>query len=758
MKIFVRVMEIVILVVAFSGLVSYKTNHCSYRFEEDDFTYFDNNEMAVEDIWIKRGSYDIYINCLSSETGGSFSVFSKSLYGINLRASAVALPTDSTESVLHMEAGRGCKDMRLVANPPQSGEFTVYDVNVVPTKDYAVRHMVIAVLLCLVLEMLILLSRKPENVRRNLFLIAVLSLAASYPLFIDYLTGAHDISFHLARIEGISLELKNGVFPVKMQSFWGNGYGYPVGVFYPDLFLYFPAVLRLLGFSVQAAYKIYVFAVNLGTAVISFYSFKKIFKSEKVGMVGAWVYTLALYRLIDVYTRASVGEYTAIAFFPMILCGFYILLTYTGEQRKEYAKGIFYVSIGLCGVIFSHVLSIEMMIMFVVAALLVCVKRAISKRNLVSLVMALVTTICLSLWFVVPFLDYYSQTLKLKAADWSGAPTFGVSEYGTSLIQLFSVFGFSVGGCYQSAAGITGEVSIGIGLIFVLALLVFIYLALFVPNVRQNKFYKTTCFATVCAGLCLYMSTVYFPWTAVSDFCPILEKVITPIQFPWRFLGFATVFLTVTVCFDFCILVEHKNNKFFAVIPVAAAVGLISVLGFFSDFMRNSEGVHIYDTCDVASNAFYSEEYLLEGTKTSQMVPYRVTLYSEAPDEDGCMEKKTLDSRAIEESDILSEYTKKGTEVSFRVNTSEKTGIELPLNYYRYYKCFDTNNNHYAVKPGINNCVSIELPENLDSKVYVKFKEPAHWRVAELLSLLSAILLGIFYQKQWNPGTPKAQK
>ena len=76
---------------------------------------------------------------------------------------------------------------------------------------------------------------------------------ASFPCFGYYLPDGFDLNFHLMRIEEIAGELKNLQFPVRMQTGWLGGYGYPVSIFYGDTLLYIPAVLRLIGFPLQTA-------------------------------------------------------------------------------------------------------------------------------------------------------------------------------------------------------------------------------------------------------------------------------------------------------------------------------------------------------------------------------------------------------------------------------------------------------------------------------------------------------------------------
>jgi hypothetical protein len=65
-------------------------------------------------------------------------------------------------------------------------------------------------------------------------------LMASLPLLLPYLIKGHDMTFHLNRILGIEETLKSGMFPVRLNGYSLNGYGYADPVFYPQLFLYIP--------------------------------------------------------------------------------------------------------------------------------------------------------------------------------------------------------------------------------------------------------------------------------------------------------------------------------------------------------------------------------------------------------------------------------------------------------------------------------------------------------------------------------------
>ena len=117
----------------------------------------------------------------------------------------------------------------------------------------------------------------------------------------------------------MAAELSYGQFPVRLTTTTLNGYGYANPLCYCELFLLLPALLYNLWLPLRTCYQIYIFAVTLATCLIAYFSFGRITESRRLGLLGAMLYTLSCYRLVCVYTRAAVGEFTAMAFFPLVL-------------------------------------------------------------------------------------------------------------------------------------------------------------------------------------------------------------------------------------------------------------------------------------------------------------------------------------------------------------------------------------------------------------------------------------------------------
>lgn len=121
------------------------------------------------------------------------------------------------------------------------------------------------------------LSPKQQTICIILIMAALLTIL---PLYQPGLPSSADLKFHLQRIEGVYKRLLSGQFPVRIQPEWLDGNGYAVSIFYGDILMYFPAVLRMIGFTVQEAYKVYAGFINVETVFVSFYAFRRMTRDD----------------------------------------------------------------------------------------------------------------------------------------------------------------------------------------------------------------------------------------------------------------------------------------------------------------------------------------------------------------------------------------------------------------------------------------------------------------------------------------------
>lgn len=137
--------------------------------------------------------------------------------------------------------------------------------------DYCI-VMIVFIALYIIFGLYFLSNRKCSTNIIIAFVLIYGVVLASYPLFSDYLIDGHDLRFHLYRIEGLKAGLQSGQFPVRIDPVHNAGYGYATATMYPNLFLYFPAILRLRGVSMVMSYQILLISINTLTALIMYYS------------------------------------------------------------------------------------------------------------------------------------------------------------------------------------------------------------------------------------------------------------------------------------------------------------------------------------------------------------------------------------------------------------------------------------------------------------------------------------------------------
>ena len=167
------------------------------------------------------------------------------------------------------------------------GEIIFEDCVIQESAMLQLRQLWLAILLLAVLDAIfyIALLKKEPISKSSKYVFAgnaILTISATYPLFLGYVIGENDIDFHLCRIDGIKNALLSGQFPVRMNPSFEMGYGYADTIFYGNIFLYIPALLGLLSISLGETYLIYVGLVTLATVIISQLCFERIFNNKAI--------------------------------------------------------------------------------------------------------------------------------------------------------------------------------------------------------------------------------------------------------------------------------------------------------------------------------------------------------------------------------------------------------------------------------------------------------------------------------------------
>lgn len=728
-RIFLRAvlaLEIILLGVSFAGI--FQTDRFSRQFTGAEFP---TGESTIS---LARGSYEVTVDYEMNVDAVRITPMMEVSYG-----------TDDAETIL-LQKDYGTKTFELLI-PANAEEFYFQMPELENPEDFTITSAMIQEtnqsdrVLCFSLFFIFLMidgffylwnkkqvfDKMTKEQKGAGICVVLIILFACVPLYVNYLTSGHDLTFHLMRIEGLAEGLRQGQFPVKMQPLWLNDYGYPVSVMYGDLFLYLPALLRIIGFSLQNCYKIYLVFIQIVTAVTSYVCLKEVADDRKLGVVGCFLYMFAANRMTNIYYRSAVGEFTALAFLPLVFLGLWYLLGKEETEERDRKKAFFLLAGGYTCMLQSHMLSFNIAIIFSLFYCLLSWKRFC--KNFIFLVKTGVVTIGLNLCFLVPMADYMlSHDMKVKFAG----SIENMQEHGLFLSQLFQMFCFPVNGSGNVMSGVGGDMAVGIGLSYMLIIALFCWemLTFFIRRKREGaaeqiKIQEPVKIFVLLGGT-LLMSCYFFPWNALGKI-PGIGGFLTPYQFAWRFIGIAT-FLGVVLSMYALKFLQKLTDR---TIKVGAIAVLCTITLIGSQYLMDNK-VSQNDTVKVTSfasidtrGAVANGEYLFVESSVLMIGNPNPVLENEA-------------------DLVIESFEKKDSKISMNCENKspEERKIQIPfLDYKGYIAVNKENGEGLSMVSDQQHILSVVLPGNFKGEVEVAFRQPWYWRVAELLSLVIFLFL-----------------
>ena len=278
-----------------------------------------------------------------------------------------------------------------------------------------------------------------EILALGLLLVAATLVASAPALLPGHNLVGHDILFHLNRIEGIKEGLLSGQFPVRLDVNCIRGYGMPTGIFYPSLFVYVPAILRIFGVSQMASWKAFLVMVNFLTMVSSWWAFSKYLRSARTGAIATLFYLVVGYRLIDVYARAAAGEMLSMAFLPAVLLSIWMTL----HRNVSYWPAVV---LFMTGIFQSHIITGLVIVFTAVLLAAVSYPRLRIAEVRWAVFKAAGMTFLLNIWFYAPLLyfhthmDYVMKNLVKGSLDGFIRPLKSMDFYlGSAMLILLVI-------------------------------------------------------------------------------------------------------------------------------------------------------------------------------------------------------------------------------------------------------------------------------------------------------------------------------
>lgn len=360
-----------------------------------------------------------------------------------------------------------------------------------------------------------------------ILMIVVIVAVTGFPYLQEGLDGYFpDLMYHMLRIEGVKDALAEGVFPVRIYENFFNGYGYGSPLFYPDIFLIFPALLRMLGIPPLIVWKIFALCLTSAATLTTWWSIKYISKDSELSMAATFLVMLSQFYLADLCDRVGLSEYLAFIFIPLLIAGIYDFFVYEG--RKVYLLGI-----ALTGLILSHTIMtfIGVILTIIIFVRMWFVKRSnnylFDGRRMLGLLITALCTLLLTSYYICPMLEQMLSDRFQYMTPWAHVGDF---------VEPYSTF-FRMTGYFSNIA----YVGIGVPVLVLAAVCLFL-------KKPKNKWAAVFFVGGI---LMFVIQTSLFPWERLND------TMLNMIQFPYRFFPYALLFLVLGITL---ILAEHVKS------------------------------------------------------------------------------------------------------------------------------------------------------------------------------------------------------
>lgn len=701
---------------------------------DDTFPLADDGlfDMTAEQ-HMDSGVYEITVN-YESDTYDNYTTVGATTKTCNaLLADNILMPGKLTHITYSVWLLDSTEDFQVKNYYCGNGYLIIRDITIARTNQLERMILFSAFVLFLLLDLIVASAVREGSLanllyrRRMLLLLIAAALVVSAPDLSGGITHGDDIGFHLLRIEGLAKSIREGILPCKLQTNWDYGYGYAVSVFYGDLFLTIPAILRIIGFPVAFSYNVFLFLIHLTGLTSVYWCCRKLSGGRLACFACAFVYAACPYPLIGTYYRNALGETQAMAFLPLIVYGILTILT-KDPQSRDFKRAWIPAVIGFTGIIESHMLSCVICGEFLVLLLLINIRKVLQKKRFFQLLRTAVIVFALNAWFIIPLLtSYHSLAINQPYRN-----ALRIQTYGADWGDLFSWFwGVDLAGVSELAySDSTYTIGAAGGIVMLLFILLYVKDH---SDAGKRVIPKAMLQLWFAAALSLWMATKYFPWDNISDLLGNHATLVVNIQFQVRYLTVAVVMSPFLMCSVLQAIRAYWGER----TKQAVAVGL-AVLAFVNVYPQLSQMpvMKIYDIGKFGRTDMCMAEYLynkdVEYTSADFMANKIDPEYAYVPGTVNTGDGVTW-------SDLNQE--KLSMTLNCTNDSDQESWVELPLLYYEQYRAVDAEGNELTAEAGDLNVVRVILPAGYQGQITVTYTYPASWKASEALSLACLAVL-----------------
>ncbi|MDE7183580.1 MAG: hypothetical protein K2O40_03675 [Lachnospiraceae bacterium] len=650
-------------------------------------------ELYSKTLILEKGNYQVKLAYTSSEEGNTLWIRNHDVQIDNAK-----IPVGEGELCYDLRVDEPTPDLEVSVHYAGKGYLELKSFTLETAqpwhRDSWVRGMLVlaAGFVILLLDVLACMGKISERMSLEIFFIlGIAVLSSSFLLNQNSVGHGDDLTYHLTRIEGIAQGLRAGQFPVRIypDMLLGNGY---LNAMYPSLFLYIPAVFRLMGVSYVVSYKLFLIFINFAAAFAMYAAIKCFSKSGRAAVLGTALYVFARYRLNNILVRGALGESLAMIFLPLVIAGVWQIAA--GDRRKWWI-----LVIGATGVIQSHVLSTVIYAAIAFVLVCSCAGKIVRERRIVELTKAIGLTLLVNMGFLVPFLTYYVKgNLNLGVLT----ETFAYWVESLNPAYLFGIFRIT-----EDDAGFVRDFELHLPLLSLLGFGL-IYCVHNRSGVSERDRFLRKLF--VLAWILLFITTNWFPYEKIRDVA-FLDSFFSMLQFPWRLEGPAIGILAITGAVW---LVEYSAMERYcnAVVIAMIAMVLLDVSHWNLQWSQSmtGAGTDVDRTC--ADIIYCPEEYMVRG--------------------DGVFYGGYIVS---DEQVEVQTYEKDGLKIDMTYKAAPGAHwIDLPLMHYMGYSVTNEKGENYDVMTADAGNIKVLIENTEWHEIHVQYREPVLFRFAVYIS------------------------
>lgn len=227
-------------------------------------------------------------------------------------------------------------------------------------------------------------------------LIIIISVIFSVDLFLyKGQPASFDEATHITNISVFHTGLSQGQFPVTWADGFAN-YGMPIPLIAQQIPSYAGAFLTFVTHNPVTSYNLVVIISAILSSVFLF-MFLKYHMDNEQALLATFLFSVAPYRIINIYIRGALPEFVSNIFLPLLLMGIYYVVA-----RKS-AKGFLLTTLSIAGLALTHpFMLIVYSFIYVPYTIFLSMKERVSLKQIGMLVFAAMLGIGLSGYYILP--------------------------------------------------------------------------------------------------------------------------------------------------------------------------------------------------------------------------------------------------------------------------------------------------------------------------------------------------------------------